>query len=76
MKAALTFPGLGLVYDNTFSWVTRWNTEGIIVEVRAYFDSALVQRIITENESGVHTYKEERQTLMEGSIGLNCKAGI
>ncbi|HEX2109423.1 MAG TPA: nuclear transport factor 2 family protein [Rubrobacteraceae bacterium] len=39
----------GKPFDNTYCWVVRFS-EGTIVEVRAYLDSALVQRLIDENE--------------------------
>jgi ketosteroid isomerase-like protein len=39
----------GLRFDNRYCWITRWSGE-TIVEVRAYLDSALVQRVIDENE--------------------------
>ncbi|KAF2770836.1 hypothetical protein EJ03DRAFT_326170 [Teratosphaeria nubilosa] len=39
----------GLPYDQDYAWVMRFNEEGIIVHVRAYLDSALVQRAIEEN---------------------------
>jgi uncharacterized protein len=39
----------GKPFDNTYCWVVRFSNE-IIVEVRAYLDSALVQRLIDENE--------------------------
>lgn len=64
----------GLKYDNRFAWVTRWNTDGYIVEVRSYLDSALVQRAITENESGEYTYTDQRSTLKPGPVGINCAA--
>jgi hypothetical protein len=57
-----------------FSWVMRWNTQGIIVEVHAYFDSALVTKVITENESGVYTYTDQRNVLVPGPAGSNCAA--
>lgn len=61
----------GLKYDNTFSWVTRWSTEGIIVEVRAWLDSALVAKAITENESPVYTYTDQRIALEPGPVGID-----
>jgi hypothetical protein len=64
----------GLKYDNRFAWVTRWNTDGIIVEVRAYLDSALVNMAITENESGEYTYTDQRKDLKPGPVGANCAA--
>jgi len=36
-------------FDNRYCWVTRFSN-GNIVEVRAYLDSALVQQLIDENE--------------------------
>jgi uncharacterized protein len=39
----------GKPFDNTYCWVVHFSDE-IIVEVRAYLDSALVQRLIDENE--------------------------
>lgn len=40
----------GMRFDNRYCWVMRFKDERI-VEVRAYLDSALVQRLIDENES-------------------------
>lgn len=62
----------GLKYDNTFSWVTWWNTEDVIVQVRAWFDSALVVRAITENESPEYNYTDQRTALEPGPGGVNC----
>ena len=39
----------GMPFNNTYCWVVRFEND-IIVEVRAYVDSALVQRLIDENE--------------------------
>ena len=39
----------GKPFDNTYCWVVHFSN-GTIVEVRAYLDSALVQRLIDENE--------------------------
>ena len=39
----------GAPFDNRYCWVIRFQDE-VIVEVRAYLDSALVQRIVDENE--------------------------
>lgn len=36
-------------FNNTYCWICRFQN-GIIVEVRAYVDSALVQKLIDENE--------------------------
>ena len=38
----------GLRFDNRYCWVVRF-ANGKIVEVRAYLDSALVQRLFDEN---------------------------
>jgi ketosteroid isomerase-like protein len=40
----------GKPFDNRYCWVVHFS-EGTIVKVRAYLDSALVQRLIEENES-------------------------
>lgn len=40
---------VGMIYDNTYSWSTRWK-EGKIVEVRAYLDGLLLNRALAENE--------------------------
>src|ERR671916_3370254 len=39
----------GKPFDNTYCWIVHFSN-GTIVEVRAYLDSALVQRLIDENE--------------------------
>ena len=39
----------GKPFDNRYCWVARFSN-GTIVEVRTYLDSALVQRVIDENE--------------------------
>jgi ketosteroid isomerase-like protein len=39
----------GKPFDNRYCWIVRFSN-GTIVEVRAYLDSALVQRLIAENE--------------------------
>jgi ketosteroid isomerase-like protein len=69
---ALTSRIPGLKYDNTFSWATRWSTEGIILQVRAWLDSALVSKAITENESPEYTYTDQRTALEPGPVGINC----
>ncbi|XXG97288.1 hypothetical protein Hte_003584 [Hypoxylon texense] len=40
----------GMVYDNTYSWSTRWKDD-MIVEVRAYLDGLLLNRALSENEN-------------------------
>ncbi|KAI1483969.1 hypothetical protein F4774DRAFT_364149 [Daldinia eschscholtzii] len=39
----------GLVYNNTYSWSTRWQN-GKIVQVRAYLDGLILNRALAENE--------------------------
>ena len=44
----------GMRFDNRYCWIVRFQDE-MIVEVRAYLDSALVQKLIDENEiEGCH----------------------
>lgn len=38
----------GMRFDNRYCWVIRFDDE-VIAEVRAYLDSALVQKLIDEN---------------------------
>ncbi|KAI0887454.1 uncharacterized protein GGS22DRAFT_198738 [Annulohypoxylon maeteangense] len=40
----------GLVYDQTYSWSTRWK-DGKIVEVRTYMDGLLLNKALAENEN-------------------------
>lgn len=54
----------------------RWSTDAIIQETHAYFDSALVTKILLENEVGVYTYRDERDVLQVGPMGSNCKSGV
>ena len=44
----------GKPFDNTYCWIARFSN-GTIVEVRAYLDSALVQQLIDENERAPST---------------------
>jgi len=46
--ASLATTKNGLRFDNKYCWLTRWE-DGLIVEVRAYLDSAMVQRLFDEN---------------------------
>ena len=48
----------GEPFDNRYCWVVHFS-EGTIVEVRAYLDSALVQRLIDENESSVSQQEQK-----------------
>ena len=40
----------GKPFQNEYCWVCRFNTPGLIIQVRAYLDTALVQRTLDENE--------------------------
>jgi hypothetical protein len=40
----------GKPFNNTYCWIVRFEKD-IIVEVRAYVDSALVQKVLEENEA-------------------------
>ena len=44
----------GKPFDNRYCWVARFSN-GTIVEVRAYLDSALVKQLIDENERAPST---------------------
>lgn len=44
------FAKSGMRFDNRYCWVVRFNNT-MIVEVRAYLDSALVQQLIDANET-------------------------
>jgi ketosteroid isomerase-like protein len=48
----------GKPFDNRYCWIVHFS-EGTIVEVRAYLDSALVQRLIDENESSVSQQEQK-----------------
>lgn len=41
--------------------------------MHAYLDSALVLQGITENESGLHKYNDERKTLMVGPVASTAR---
>ena len=63
--------GLGVFFDNTYAWMTRWNAEGQIVQVRAYLDSALVAKVVTENETPTNsTFTSQRDTFEPGPGGM------
>ena len=38
----------GEPYDNDYLWLTRWNNEGKIVEIRTYFDTLLAEQVLNE----------------------------
>lgn len=45
----------GTAYDQTYAWCTRWkplkeDKDGKIVQVHAYLDSALVDKILDEDK--------------------------
>jgi ketosteroid isomerase-like protein len=45
-------------FDNRYCWIVHFS-DGTIVEVRAYLDSALVQRLIDENEPSVSQQEQK-----------------
>jgi uncharacterized protein len=49
----------GKPFNNTYCWIAHFSN-GTIVEVRAYVDSALVQRLIDENERPPSTVSSAR----------------
>ncbi len=51
----------GKPFDNRYCWVARFSN-GTIVEVRAYLDSALVQRVIDENEPPPSQQEEQKSS--------------
>jgi len=46
---ALSTAKNGKAFNNRYCWICRFE-KGMIVEVRAYLDSALVQKLLNENE--------------------------
>lgn len=36
----------GEPYNNEYVWLTRWNQEGKIVEIRSYFDSVMAEHVL------------------------------
>lgn len=63
---------LGLLYDNRFAWISRWNTDWKIVEMRAYLDSYLIYQALAQNELGQYNYTMERTALVPGPVGVGC----
>ncbi|KAK6443306.1 hypothetical protein LTR95_000132 [Oleoguttula sp. CCFEE 5521] len=39
----------GMPYNQRYAWVMRFDDGGVIVQVRAYLDSALVQKAVDQN---------------------------
>jgi ketosteroid isomerase-like protein len=39
----------GNPYNQRYAWVMRFDDKGMIVQVRAYLDSALVQQAVDDN---------------------------
>lgn len=37
-------------YDNEYIWLTRWDREGTIVEIRSYFDTLLSEQVLLDPE--------------------------
>jgi uncharacterized protein len=48
----------GKPFDNRYCWIVHFS-DGTIVEVRAYLDSALVQRLIEENEPSISQQEQK-----------------
>jgi uncharacterized protein len=48
----------GKPFDNTYCWIVHFS-DGTIVEVRAYLDLALVQRLIDENEPSARQQEQK-----------------
>jgi uncharacterized protein len=48
----------GKPFGNRYCWIVHFS-DGTIVEVRAYLDSALVQRLIDENESSASQQEQK-----------------
>ncbi|KJZ78394.1 hypothetical protein HIM_02432 [Hirsutella minnesotensis 3608] len=40
----------GRAYNNDYAWLTRWNDEGRMTEVRYYFDTMLSEQVLQEAE--------------------------
>ncbi len=40
----------GEPFNNTYCWIVEFDENKVIIRVRAYLDSALVQKLIDENE--------------------------
>lgn len=40
---------VGMPYPQRYAWVMRFDERGVIVQVRAYLDSALVQKAVESN---------------------------
>lgn len=39
---------IGAPYNNEYVWLTKWNDEGKIVEIKSYFDSAMSEELLNE----------------------------
>ena len=42
----------GMPFNNTYCWIVQFK-DNVIIDVRAYVDSALVQKVINENETNI-----------------------
>ncbi|KEY70563.1 hypothetical protein S7711_02717 [Stachybotrys chartarum IBT 7711] len=40
----------GKRYDNEYLWLTRWDAQGKIVEIRSYFDTMLSEQVLQEGD--------------------------
>jgi len=39
----------GMIYDQTYAWIVRFNEQGLIVQTRAYVDTQLVKDVFESN---------------------------
>ena len=52
-------------------WVTKWNTEEQMIQIRTYIDSTISQRMLHENEVWWNaTYRLERPKFLPGPAGM------
>ena len=42
----------GFKYDNTHAWIVHFDDNDVIVEVRGYMDTWMVNQALVENECG------------------------
>lgn len=47
---ALSTANNGKIFNNKYCWIVEFDNKNMIKKVRAYLDSALVQKVLDENE--------------------------
>ncbi|KAF2804174.1 uncharacterized protein BDZ99DRAFT_467546 [Mytilinidion resinicola] len=47
----------GMPFENTYAWCVRFDEEGMVVQVRAYLDSAMVKQAVEENEGPCESFR-------------------